>query len=97
MPNYDLAMGLCLLAIGGLFSFALTPRFAERFYPEKPSFNRRLAAPLIFVALGIICLVGYTLAIMAIICAFWALTMTTKRFRAYRYFFLSSINRQIDN
>lgn len=49
------------LSLAALFALGVSPRFARRFYPESPSFQRRLAAPALFAVLSIACFQGMAL------------------------------------
>ena len=60
MDDFNLALGLCLLSIGFLFSLALFPRFERKFYPQTQSLLVRSAAPAIFFGMAGSCLAGFT-------------------------------------
>lgn len=58
MAEFYATFGWCLLALAAIFSLALVPRFARRFYPTGPGVLVRLAAPVIFGALAGACFAG---------------------------------------
>ena len=58
MTDFMPAFGAILFAVAALFTPGVLPRFAPRFYPGNPALGRRLAAPLLFAALGAACFTG---------------------------------------
>jgi len=62
--NFYPHFGWCLLALALLFLMGLLPPIARRFYPERPNFRLRMAAPVIFAVLACACFAGIGLAAM---------------------------------
>jgi hypothetical protein len=55
----DTPLGWMFLGIAALFSLGLVPPLAGRFYPTRPRFVIRLAAPVIFGFLTASCFAGF--------------------------------------
>jgi hypothetical protein len=55
----DTPLGWMFLGIATLLSLGLAPRLAGRFYPTRPRFVTRLAAPVIFGVLAALCFAGF--------------------------------------
>jgi len=62
--NFYHHFGWCLLALALIFLMGLLPPIARRFYPERPHFRLRLAAPVIFAVLACACFAEIGLAAM---------------------------------
>jgi len=58
------------LSLAAFFALGVSPRFARRFYPEAPSFRRRLAAPALFTMLALACFAGMALPALVASTAF---------------------------
>ena len=63
----DTTLGWMFIALAALFSLALLPRLAGRFYPTRPGYVTRLAAPVIFGLIAAACFAGYGLPALAVI------------------------------
>jgi hypothetical protein len=55
----DTPLGWMFLGIAALFLLGLVPRLAGRFYPTRPRFVTRLAAPVVFGGLAAACFAGF--------------------------------------
>lgn len=55
--------------LAAIFALGLTPRFAQRFYPDAPGFLRRLAAPILFALLAAVCFLGEALLALGVTAA----------------------------
>jgi len=64
--NIDLyaAFGWIFVALAAIFALGMAKPFARYYYPDLPSFPRRLAAPLIFGVLAAACFMGIGRAVL---------------------------------
>ena len=58
MDTYYVQFGWCMVLVAAVFGLGLTPRLGPRFYPDSPGILVRLAAPLIFGGLAVLCFLG---------------------------------------
>ena len=57
----DTPLGWMFLGLAALFSLGLVPRMAGQFYPTRPGFVTRLAAPVTFGLLAAACFAGFAI------------------------------------
>ena len=65
----DTLFGWTFLGIAALFTVGLVPRLAGHFYPTRPGFAIRLAAPVIFGLLSVVCFAGFAVPAFYVVAA----------------------------
>ena len=75
----DTPLGWTFTGIAALFSFGLVPSLAAWFYPTRPGFFTRLAAPVIFAVMAAACFAGFSTPVLVTVAVLGTAVIVTRK------------------